>query len=385
MESHDVYRFEVAYSAACVIHSVYLSGCLTNLLAIIIDLVQIKTSTNSIFLHYSAAFVQMLEKSIPDWELNIGRNFGVFVCTCIILLYRKSSILVQKDDILLLLTSCILFISNAYLFYVSVVYLPLSTAYSVVNASGLMLGLVVFKIFLQEPVTCIKSASVILCVVSTLLVVQPDFTLQSYIEQQEGNNMNASYSITNNNFENKSQEETPDNNFENEETHNLTLYIVIFGYGYALFAGLTKSAVYVTFKLLSKRELSSFLVMFWGSLLGIFVSIVFTFILEVPVVPSTLMDIFCFLGHSVSMGLRYATLILQVEYLDSTYTGIISVCSNMLSAVVFQYTILQDIMPGNRNVLEVCGVILMVYAATQTALVEILKDKCWIYKDVEDK
>ena len=125
--------------------------------------------------------------------------------------------------------------------------------------------------------------------------------------------------------------------------------------------------------------------MFWGSLLGIFVSIILTFTLEVPVLPSTLMDTLCLVGHSVFSGLRYTTLILQVDYLDSTHTGIISICSAMLSAVLFQYTILQDIMPGNRNILEVCGVILMVYAVTQTTLLEILKDKCWMYRDVEDE
>ena len=145
---------------------------------------------------------------------------GVFVCTCLILLYKKSSILVQKDDILLLLISSILFISNAYLVYVSVVYLPLSTVYSVLTVSALLFGLVVFKIFLQEPITCIKSGSVILCLIAALFVVQPDFTL--YIGRNEHKVKNASANITAN---------YTCQNDKREEVQS-TIYILIFGYGY---------------------------------------------------------------------------------------------------------------------------------------------------------
>ena len=149
----------------------------------------------------------------------------------------------------------------------------------------------------------------------------------------------------------------------------------IFGYMYTVLHGMAVSSRILTFKALRNKDVDTFVVIFWGSLVGMVVSIIFTLIFETPVIPSSVKEILFILGHGSSIAFRQVTILVQVAYLEAGIANVISIGSGAAFTALFQYTFLKDIMPGHRNVLEVCGIVLVVLGATLTVLMQILKLK----------
>ena len=150
---------------------------------------------------------------------------------------------------------------------------------------------------------------------------------------------------------------------------------MIFGYLYTVLYEVVVSSRLLTFKKLRNKGMDTFVVMFWGSLAGIVIPIILTNIFETPVVSSSLKEILLILGHGSTIAFRPVTVLLQVAYLEAGVANIISIGTGAVFMSSFQYTFLKHIVPGRRNILEICGILLVVYGALQTVLVEIFRSR----------
>ncbi len=364
--------------------------------------------------------MQALEEAIPDWQLNISRNLGVFSCTTVLICMRGLPIwLEDRTNVPLVSCTAVLYIASAYLYYAAVNYLPLATAQSTTKTVSLTIGVIMFRVWLKEKLTVLKCISILLCWGGIVAIIQPSFTVGLFDDGSDSLVNTSLYGIIPVLDNVAAPEETAKHNqahhklfrpnhglsafFQNHfyhhkgkltffdyfsdtiltkaaqtdsssplQQHTLTQKL-IFGYLFIVCHGIVTSTRYLNYKLVRRRDISTFLVIFWGSLAGIILSTVMTFSIEKPVVPSDAKQVVLMLGHGFSIGLQHVCQVFQAQYLELTVVTILTVSSGLFFMTMFQYTFLHNIMPGHRNLLEICGILLVVYGATQTALSELCK------------
>ncbi len=313
--------------------------------------------------------VQLLERALPDWEVNISRNVGIFACTAVVVRVRAIPVFVEHPrDIPLVALSAFCTISTSYLCIVSVDVLPLSVIYSTSASFSLILGTIIYRVVLKEDITVVKCLSTVLCIGGILATVQPDFSHWKQkidVGPDYSEHANASEHLGTLSF----------NSTLSPSEEKITSVAIVFGYICAIAHGSFTAIRYTTLKLLSNRNLSTFTSVFWGSFVGLVASVIITCATKATVVFFTLKEILLLTIYAIATSLRITCLLLQVDFLDSTVSNILLVTFSATFTILSQYTVLRNIMPGHRNLLEVFGVALVVVAATLTACVELIKAK----------
>ncbi len=99
--------------------------------------------------------------------------------------------------------------------------------------------------------------------------------------------------------------------------------------------------------------------MFWGFLGGSIISLLNTIIFEKPVIHLSTRNALLAFGHGAGVAGGYIALDFYSKYVTSTVIAMV----NTLTLVVMlaaQYTILKHIHPGNQNIVELLGALLVI-------------------------
>ncbi len=103
----------------------------------------------------------------------------------------------------------------------------------------------------------------------------------------------------------------------------------------------------------------SFSIMFWGFLGGSVISLLNTIMFEKPVLHLSARNTLLALGHGAGVAGGYIALDFFSKYVTSTVIAMVKTLT-LVVLLGAQYTILHDYQPGNENVGEICGVMLVI-------------------------
>ena len=121
----------------------------------------------------SATSVQLLERRIPDLELNTFRNAVPAVLYTLGILYTRKWPVIQRDKIVITFLYTFVTFMNGLFFFIAVTLLPAGIVSSVVNTSCILFSLVAFSLCSNERVTPKAVLLSILCVCGVILIIQP--------------------------------------------------------------------------------------------------------------------------------------------------------------------------------------------------------------------
>ncbi len=123
----------------------------------------------------SSVSVQLLERRIPDLELNALRCAAPIIPWSIWLTIKKEPPTIPRAEIIgtcWYLLACFL---DSSTYYVAASMLPLSTVQCIYQTTMIVSGLILYFLVLNERPTLPVGASALMCLVGVILVVQPDF------------------------------------------------------------------------------------------------------------------------------------------------------------------------------------------------------------------
>ena len=123
----------------------------------------------------STTSVQLLQRRIPDFELNTIRTAIALLSYSVVMLYRKESLLVPRSEILVTFCFCFLSFVNSIGFYIAVTFVPVSYVEAIRITSGIASGLFLFAVFWKETITTRGVCCAACCVMGVLLITQPPF------------------------------------------------------------------------------------------------------------------------------------------------------------------------------------------------------------------
>ncbi len=155
-----------------------------------------------------------------------------------------------------------------------------------------------------------------------------------------------------------------------------TIQVILLGYGISVAQGLfvmTDMIILSHFSCLEQLE-NQKPVIFWMSLLGTGFSLGISLVIEKLVIPLTLTDWLLVFGHCGT----YAVIIPLNMYVCARLPGIalsLIMGTSVIHMLIAQYMELLGIQRGNHNVLELCGVGIVLFSSVFPHVVKYLKDR----------
>ena len=347
----------------------------------------------------SSTCVQLLERRIPDLELNTFRNAIPLVLYAIVFLLMRRWPVIERGKIGITLLYTVVTFVCATLFFIAVSLLPAATATTTFSTTFIVFGLFIFSLCWNEQITLSNVLYATLCVSGVTLVIQP-WVLRSRligrtsltnhvaafdrVAYLNGNNVtNLSYAAyltdlnaNNTNRSNNGCREKKDSNEHAvlENTFSDGFVAQIIGYIFAALSGFTFSLDVLLVKRNPYFNDNILDVVFWIFVSNTCFSVIIMFILETPVLPSNWFDTAMVTFHCLSYAAIWPLYIYAPKYISgSTVTAIIS--TEVLFMLISQYTVLSSILPGHKNWMEIVGVILVMLGSSLSSLVEVFKNK----------
>ena len=397
-----------------------------------------------IFHGTGAVCVTLLERRIPDFELNMFRSLLPLVVYSIYFAAKSTwPVSVVKENSVITCLYVTAAFSAVTCYFIAVSLLPAALVSCGSYVSCLIAGIILFAVFAEEFITVKRLVFVGLCVVGILLVDQPwsersilaiTRSTSTSVEKAAihsvtealynnntttlGNRSTAGYHTdhligTNQSHmpgvsidllkdSNESQTEALDIYRSNDMTtmgnatfndqhqvngtHHSDEALVqgsqlesqneggaIVGYVLVVAAGISMAF----HPLLLKRN--AFLgdhfheVLFWCFLALSLISLIVTFALESPMLPSNWFDTAMVVLHSVACAISWPFYITAPRLISANAFTII-LTTEVVYMLVAQYTVLSSILPGHRNWMEVVGVVLVLLGGTMSSILELISD-----------
>ena len=297
----------------------------------------------------SGVSVQLLERRIPDMELNTMRSGGACILFLAVLLSRGRFPHVPRSIWKGVLVYTLVTSMCSVTIYVSMAMLPAGTVQSLQQTFQITSGIILFALILKEKITIRMLISSLLCIAGIFMVIQPDFLF---------------HETSNTDILNKTRVPTNTTaNFESEEYE-------VFGFGIDqatnLIVGCSIAAisgVFVTLDVLVMKYNTSFKdflfeIPFFSFIVGTLISIVLMLILESPTLPTSWTDVAYIVIHTTSFAAGWPLYIYILRYISANTFNIIWSTITVFMLIA-QYTVLSSILPGHRNWMEVVGVLLV--------------------------
>ena len=296
-----------------------------------------------VVLKYSASgiSVQLLERRIPDLELNAIRSAGACILYLVVLLLKRRYPHVPRRIFRGLFLYTVVTITCTVLNYISIATVPISAAQSLQQTSQIVSGILLFALILKERVTMRIIVSSVLCVAGIMLVIQPDFLFP-----EEDLSESKSFKVTSLLKNTTINTEDKDNGlFGNQLDCDMSQ---IYGFAMASIA-----CIFVTLDVLVTKYNTSFTdypleIPFFAFIAGTLLSAIGMFILETPTLPTNWMDVLYIFIHTISYALMWPLYIYVLQYISANAYNIIW-SSSTVFMLLAQYTILSRILPGHRN------------------------------------
>ena len=271
----------------------------------------------------SATCVQLLERRIPDLELN------AFRCGIPLIFYSIGFIMMQRwpmidrSEIGSTLLYSLAGSSSKMGEFVAVTFLPAAAVSCLYSTSRITFGLLLFSLLLKEGVTVKKTLFAVMCVCGVILVVQPWMEFRTYDLTDRGNlsqhgtkNYSAKFTghkeVNASNVPTASEKST--GNFT-KESIGTGLVSEIVGYIAAVSGGILMASEVVIVKRNPYINEKIVEILFWGWSTCTALSLILTFIIETPVLPSNWFDVSMVTIHSVTCAAIWPLMMYQTKLL----------------------------------------------------------------------
>ena len=331
----------------------------------------------------SATCVQLLERRIPDFELNMFRSGIPLIFYVIGLMMMQRWPMIDRSEIVGTVLYSLAGSNCKMGEFVAVTFLPAATVSCLFSTSSITFGLPLFALLLKETVTVRKIMLAVMCVCGVILVVQPWMELRTYHDDltDRGNlsvhgtgyvNNAANFRFGHQEFTVHGKTTTSTVNFT-KESIGTGLVSKIVGYTAAVSGGFLLSTEVVIIKrnpCIGEHIMEN---VFWGRSTNTAVSLILMFIVETPVLPSNWFDVSMVTIHSATCGAIWPLMIYQTKTIAGNTATLI--LSTQVVFMISQYTVLSSILPGHRNWMEVVGVVLVLFGSSFSSLLDIVFDK----------
>ena len=351
----------------------------------------------------SGTCVQLLNRRIPDFELNTIRSAVSLLAYSSYLLITRKWPVVPRNMIVGTLAYILASFLNSLGYYTAVSLLPAACEVSLQNTITVLAGLVLFSVFGKERINMWKLVCAALCIVGVVMVVQPKFmslcsTDNTMVLTEELNNVNATNGDLSLYHLNYTMDHVTDSttkgilgelygstsfssfNGSTRGNNNCTqpdsLLREIVGFIVAIIAGVMLSVcVLITIRNPCITE-NILQVLFWTFMMSTVISAMVTLAMETPVLPGNVFDTVMVTMHSLLCAGVWPLCIIAPKYISgNTFTLIIS--TDVVFMLISQYTVLSSILPGHRNCIEGVGVVLVLIGCSMSTIMEMVKDRGW--------
>ena len=322
----------------------------------------------------SATCVQLLQRTVPDFELDTCRFSTTAIVLLVWLLITRKSFKIPVSEIFSVLCYGFIAFVDTTSIYIAVTMLPLSSAQSVQVTSVLVSGIPLSAIFWKEEITLKRVTFAMMCVCGVFLVVQPEFILTAKRHHHVATlNTTATTMMTATTetmyTERNTSKEITGTVLEHWEE---SILFVILEYVLSCLSGCSITL----YTLLLKRNPfltdNIILVIFWSSLLCALISSALMVAFEQLISPRDWSQLVWIFGHSATFVCSRPLVFYAVKHISGNFCNIIH-STNVVFFLVSQYTILSSIMPGNKNWIEVVGIMLVLLGTSMGSIVELLK------------
>ena len=332
--------------------------------------------------HVSATCVQLLQRTVPDFELDTCRFSTTAIVLFIWLLISRKSLKIPTSEIVNVVCYGFITFVDTTSIYVAVTMLPLSSVQSIEVTTVLLSGIPLYAIFWKEEITVKRVIFAVLCVCGVILVVQPEFIFTAkrshFVATLNTTTTTATTTTTMTTALTTTVATYIEGNTSKEIRENIVGYhdqsilFVILGYVLSFLSGCSITLIAILLKRNPFLTDHIILVIFWSSLLCAILSSVVMVVVEQPILPKDWMQLALILGQSVTFVCSKPLVFYAVKYLSGNLYNIMH-SSNVIFFLVSQYTILSSILPGNRNWIEVVGITLVFLGSCMGSILELLK------------
>ena len=258
----------------------------------------------------SGVSVQVLERRIPDLELNAIRNGGACILYLIVLLSRGRYPYVPRRIFGGLAVYTLVTTMCSAIIFISMAMVPVSAAQSLQQTAQIISGILLFTLILKEKVTIRILLSSLLCIAGIMLVIQPNFLFPK-MDLSESESLNGTILFTNTteNTDNK------DNGFFGYQLDDNKSQVI--GHVIAAISG-----IFVTLDVLVTKYNTSFAdylfeIPFFALFAGTLLSTIGMLILETPTLPNNWMDVLYISIHTFSYTLLWPLYIYVFQYISA--------------------------------------------------------------------
>ena len=328
----------------------------------------------------SSASVQLLERRIPDFELNTVRCAVPFLLSAIGMVTRRQLPVISREEIGSTTLYSLLSSTTSITMYVAVTLLPVSTMQSLRETCNIISGIILFYIFLNEKPTCSVFISASMCICGVILVIQPSFIFFNK-DLRMMNETLILFDDTNNNgngtmvsFVSSSGIMVNDSMMTKRSTlkDDSSMILEILKYSLPLLSGLALCSDVVLVKKRPYLTENMTEVLFWCFMSNTIISLVTMFIWETPVLPSSWFDTLLVTLHCLAYVFIWPLYFYSLRHIAGN-TFVMICCTNVALFLLAQYTVLSSILPGNRNWIEVIGVFFVLGGSMWVSVVEMFK------------
>ena len=322
----------------------------------------------------STAAVQLLERRIPDLELNAARCAFPFMLLAIGALARRQFPVIPREEIGSVALYSILSLLSSLAIFVSATLLPVSSVQSLTETSNIASGVILFYVFLDDKPTLPVLVSALMCSCGVLCVIQPSFifthknrTNEELLSVSSRDNETMVSSVVS--YSNLTNVSTTNGSSVDNYGHTL---LEILRYIFPVARGLIATMDVIVVK--KRPYLSDNVkeVLFWCFFTGTVLSLIISFIWENPVLPSNWFDVILVSLHCVGYIFVYPIYLYALKHVSAN-TYVLITSTMVVFLLVAQYTVLSSILPGNRNWIEVVGVVTVLCGSTLVSVIESCK------------
>ena len=323
----------------------------------------------------SAASCQLLEKRIPDFELNTIRLVISWTMMVTYLLAKRKLPKVDlfKMGVFIIHSICTTGLTLPY--FIAVTLTSVTSVHCVLITSSITAGLFIFLVVAKEKITVIRVFCAFFCITGVILVVQPDMIFLGIQENNDVELLQAENSFLNDSETTQNiPQQTGNTTHLNEQPSATHSVFSVLGLVLPIISGISMSSQTALVKTYPFVGEDVTITAFWSLIFCTIVSAVLMGIFENLTLPQNWMDVLFIGCHSFSYGIILTTSLIVALYISGNTMNIIF-STTVVIMLLPQYTVLSSIHPGHRNWIEVLGVVLVLLGSSFGSIVELLSGK----------
>ncbi len=315
----------------------------------------------------SSVSVQLLEKRIPDFELNAFRCFSPLIPFIPYLLVKRKLPKIPKREISGTIFFFICTTTSTLTVYVAASLLPLATLQCITQSVYIASGVILYFLFLGEKPSVVVLVAAAVCLCGVFMVIQPDFIFSP----------GASAAVADSAGQQNTTAVLRDCTQGTTETMispSDPWWIDVLTHLLPACTGLTMCFQIIVIRKRPFIGQQVEQVLFWVFVGGTLVSLTLMALAETPVLPNNWSDVLYMSLHCLSYVFVCPAYMYAASRVKGTTLAIIA-SSVVMWMLIAQYTILSSIYPGHRNWIEIVGAVMVFTGAVLSVSVEICKQK----------